>query len=213
MKEGWRIELSLFQRLLAGGAATTLLLISGAPPARADEPRLFERTRPEALGRLSFEAFSTLSFANFERPERACGFPPGVSLGSPNPFCPAADSNEVVFALGGALTLRVWGPIHISWGLSVGYTDPELDILEPQLIFRMPFSVVVTEMDWPVRPIVEGYASPFVLLPDGVKSFLFGGRGGMAVRWGNLDFGLTVGVAHSDEFRPWDFRLSVMHTP
>lgn len=158
-------------------------------------------------GRLTLAARTSFLFVNFNRPPRACG---GTLVGA---FCPAEDSNESAMSVGLGLGFRIRGPVHLTWGLDVGFTDPEFDVLDPQVMIQMPFGVLLTWDQWTVRPIIEGVAVPFVLLPDGVKSVMFGGRGGLAVRFGDIDLSLTAGYAVADELRPFELRLSLLHLP
>lgn len=185
----------------------------GAGPARADEPRRFERVRAASadVGRVALEGFTSLSFVDFERPDRACGRVPGRPNQLPG-GCPGT-SSEVTFTVGGSLAVRAFGPVHLTWGLGVGYTDPQFDVLAPQTVVTMPFGVLFTWPRWTVRPLLEATLTPFVLLPDGVKNVMAGGRAGVAFRAGEVDVGVTLGASTSDAFRPVEVRLVLLHVP
>lgn len=187
-----------------------VLLALSAPAMAAEQPREFVHLRAkDAIQRdVTLEAYGSWSFINFSRPDRACGLQePGIGGG----FCPASDSNEMAVGVGGSLGYRFWGPFSISWGIAVARTEPEWPVLPSQTVIMMPFALVATWPDWNVRPIGELSVVGFGLLPDGVKSVMFGMRGGAAIRVGDIDIGLSVGVSTSDAMRPVEVRLSVMH--
>ncbi|MEL6184578.1 MAG: hypothetical protein AAFU79_08145 [Myxococcota bacterium] len=196
------------------GAAILLATIALlASPRAGAEPSRFVRWTPERTrGPLAVEGHVHVATIEFDRPERACR---GTSAGSGQEpsFCPAEGSLEVGVGFGASVSLEIRGPLHLSWGLNVAFTDPQFDQLEPQTMVTMPFGVLLTWTEWSVRPVLEGLATPFVLLPDGVKSVMFGGRLGAAVRVGEVDLALTVGYATADALRPVDLRLSVIHIP
>lgn len=202
----------------------TAALLAGPRSAIAEQARYWRTERPDRPGQLTLGAHTSFAVIGFSRPERACiqgtaarlrawgSLRPAQDEG-PEPFCPAADSTEAAFSLGLTLGFRVAGPFHLSWGIDVGYTDPQFEVLSPQTVITMPFGLLLTWTEWPVRPIAEALAIPFVLIPDGVKDVMFGGRVGVAFPIGDVDLGLTLGYAHDDALRPWDFRIGLLHLP
>lgn len=193
-------------------------LISAISPAYADEPFGYVKVTPErSKGRFTVDAHTSFSFIRFKRPDRACGLTtvnPDEEAQDPQDLsCPAADSNELAVGFGFGVAFEVREPFQLRWGLDITFTDPEFDILEPQTMITMPFGIIVTWNEWALRPIIEGTATPFALLPDGVKSVMFGGRVGGAVRLGDIDLALTLGYSTADELSPWEIRLAVLHIP
>ena len=198
------------RRPLGAAILSAASVILTAVPEVEAEPSRFVRLTPErSRGRLAIEGHVNVATIEFDRPERACR---GTTGDEPS-FCPAEGSLEVGVGFGASLALQIRGPLHLSWGLNVAFTDPQFDQLEPQTMITMPFGVLLTWTEWSVRPVLEGLASPFVLLPDGVKSVMLGGRLGAAVRVDQVDLALTVGYATADALRPVDLRLSVVHIP
>lgn len=194
-------------RRFTGPALALAMTMGGVGQAHADEPRRFVRVQPEgALNRrLTLEAYTSLSFVEFDRPDRACS-PDGPALG----FCPDI-SSELAVGFGGSVGVRFWGPLSASWGIAFARTEPELGGLSPQTMILMPFSVVATWPAWDVRPIGELSVVGFGLLPDGVRSVMLTARGGVAFRVGTIDLGLSAGFGTSDAMKPIEVRLSVMH--
>lgn len=181
-------------------------------PAEAEPSRFVRITPQRSRGRLALEGHVSLASIEFDRPERACrGSTPGSE--GDGSFCPSEGSHEMAVGFGGTLALEIEGPLHLTWGLNVGFTDPQFDQLEPQTMITMPFGILLTWTEWRLRPVLEGLATPFVLLPDGVKSVMLGGRIGAAVRVDDVDLALTAGYATADALRPIDLRLSIVHIP
>lgn len=200
-----------------GWAARVFLLLLSfglAPAARADRlPRSRADHGGPHAGELLLGAHTHLSVIDFSRRGRDCRLPASEGGGAPAIACPEERSLEAAVGFGLSVALRAAGPIHLSFGLDVGFTDPEIDALSPQTVLTMPFGVLLTVPSWPVRPVAEALAVPFLLIPDGVKNVAFGGRGGLALRAGGIDVELTVGYATSEAMRPWEFRAALVHRP
>jgi hypothetical protein len=200
-------------------------IVVGSPGAEAGAPpSWWKANRDDRPGRLTLAGRASLSIVNFSRPDRACRgvSPPPASARrrlaatqapGPTPFCPAESSDEVAVGFGLGLGFHVLGPLHLTWGADVAFTDPQVDVLAPQTMVTMPFGVLLTWREWPVRPLLEGTAVPFVLVPDGVKNVMFGGRAGIAVRIREVDLAVSLGYASADALRPWEVRVSVLHVP
>lgn len=126
-----------------------------------------------------------LSFwtGTFERTENACRG--GTLLTPPDAQalfggC-AGPSNEIGFAFGPAVTVRVWGPIHLAAELDLVSTIPERDYdLLSQIIIALPMSLLLTFPEWRFRPVARVTVLPFVSLRDLGRDFTVGGEGGLA---------------------------------
>lgn len=158
------------------------LLLARAQPAEAAWWTVAE-TEEHTLPRVHIGPALSFWTGTFERTENACRG--GSVLTPPNSEalfggC-AGPSNEIGFAFGAAVTVRVWGPIHLAAELDLVSTIPERDYdLLSQVIIALPMSLLLTFPEWRFRPVARLTVLPFVSVRDLGRDFTVGGEGGLA---------------------------------
>jgi hypothetical protein len=155
----------------------------------------------------------------YNRPPRACR-PSLVPIGpvlrglrpaqSPDLGCFSDSSDEVAVGTGIEFEFRAVGPLYLTIGLDFLYTSPESAALKNQLMFSLPFGVMLTWYPWFLRPIAYFHIAPILQITDDARDFTVGGGGGIAYRI--LSFGslsLVAGYHVSDTVKTSEIRLGI----
>lgn len=189
-----------------------LLWVCHPNVATADEPRKFVTVTRERNPPLVLETHASVWFTEFQRPERACGLTSaGTVRGGGS--CPSSSSQEMTATFGASVRAHISGPLYLGWGMGIGYSEPEFELLSTQTIILMPFTVTVTWPELPLIPILEGALTGYVLLPDGLKSAMVSARAGLGFPVENITFGFTGGYGYADTFEPVELRVFLSVAP
>lgn len=128
-----------------------------------------------------------VAFLRSRRPLRPAQFP-GFS------FCNNEQSTETGAGPGIDVQFRAFGPMYITVGLDIFYTEPDSFAIKNQWVVAVPFGLRFTWPHWTLRPIAEAIITPVLYLTDDGRDYTLGGRGGLAYRLGALgDLSLLIG--------------------
>ena len=142
--------------------------------------------------------------ANFNRSTDAC------LAFEPSGFCPTDSSDEIAVTASGEASYRIITPLHLTVGLVLAYSAPEMARFESQVVAGVPFGLTVTWHRWPVRPILRAQIMPVLFITDGNRDYTLGGGGGVAVRLGGFgDLSVTVGHHRSMSLKHTAIELGV----
>lgn len=214
----------LFAALIA--SITGLIILP--KNARAEDWRWTSgKVEDEADAIVRFQTRLDLWVATFNRPDRACKSFGGFNEGPPPPTagrsglraeqdepgffgCNAAHSKEIAFGPGVEVSFKVINPLHVAVGFDLIYTDPSGSSIKNQILFAVPFSILLTEYRWPLRPLLQATITPILYVTDDARDYTLGADAGVAWRvvdWGDLS--LTIGYKTSETVKSWNFQVAL----
>lgn len=193
-------------------AAVVLFATLVASPAFAEGDWVYESGDPDdAAGRrVRFALNINIWRGTFNRPPSACrpttGFEDGEDIGfaasralrpaqfPPFAFCNNERASETAAGPGIDVQFRAFGPLYVTVGLDLFYTEPDSFALTNQWVIAVPFGLRLTWPHWTLRPIAEALITPVLYVTDDGRDYTLGGRGGLAYRLGSFgDLSLLVG--------------------